>query len=296
MSHIPVLLQEILFYFDPKPGDRFIDGTANGGGHLFALAERIAPEGMIIGIEADKNIFDTLQGKISKSEYGKNITAVHGSYANIAEIAKEHKVTPKGILFDLGTSSIQLDQSGRGFSFQKDEPLDMRFDETRQTLRASDIVNHATKDELEKLIKEYGEERFARRIAERIADERKRHPILRTLQLVDVIARAMPAPARRGKIHFATRTFQALRIAVNEELETIRKGIEGAINAGGSGTFIAVISFHSLEDRIVKNMFRDESKSGRLALITKKPLIPNQEEIRINPRSRSAKLRIAQKR
>lgn len=295
MEHAPVLLKEILDAFDPKPGECYIDATANGGGHLMALAERVGAHGKIIGIELDPDIFRHLEEKISKNPF-QNIIIVNDSYARLSEIAKREKQgSIAGILFDLGISSLQLNISGKGFSFLYDEPLDMRFNPTATDYRASDIINHATRDELTRILKEYGEERFARSIADRIILKRKQKPIRTTSELVRTIGEAIPGFARKGKIHFATRTFQALRIAVNRELEVIQSGILAAIDTVAPGGKIAIVSFHSLEDRVVKHVFRDASKQGRVSLINKKPIIPGRVEIRVNPRSRSAKLRIAQK-
>jgi 16S rRNA (cytosine1402-N4)-methyltransferase len=237
-----------------------------------------------------------IQDTIEKSNF-QNIRIVNDSYENLANIVEREKCRPiVGILFDLGISSLQLETSGRGFSFLKDEPLDMRFNPNATAYRAADIVNHATKEELETILKKYGEERFARVIAVHIVDTRKQTPIYSTKELVRIIGEAIPSrQAGKRKIHFATRTFQALRIAVNHEYDAIHHGIEAAIERLAPGGRIMVISFHSLEDRIVKNIFKTREKESIVSLITKKPIIPTREEIRINPRSRSAKLRIAEK-
>lgn len=296
MEHTPVLLNEVLEYLKPKPGERFIDATANGGGHLFAIAPHLAPNGLILGIEVDPEVFQKLQRKAETSDWKKNIALAEESYTAIRACAAKEKLLPvQGILFDLGMSSLQLEGSGRGFSFQKDEPLDMRFDPTHTTLRARDLVNHGTRDELEKIFSEYGEERYARRIANTIADERKHRPIKTTKDLVDIIADALPRQAKKGNIHFATRVFQGLRMAVNNEVHTIRTGITEALECLGKGGRIAVISFHSIEDRIVKELFRAKEKEGIVIQCFKKPLTASDEEIGKNRRSRSAKLRIAEK-
>lgn len=295
-EHIPVLLKEILEWLDPKPGEWFVDATANGGGHLLALAERIAPGGKILGIEYDPDVYKQLSMTVSKSSYQNAIRIINGNYANLSRILADMKwESPAGILFDFGISSLQLEKSGRGFSFQKDEPLDMRFNPSASTCRASDIVNHATKEELETILRNYGEERYAKKIAERITEERKHHAITRTGELVRVIERAFPHRAKQGRIHYATRTFQALRIAVNREFETIEQGLRVALGALSPKGKIAVISFHSLEDRIVKTLFKEKAGERVLSLITKKPITPTIEEIRKNPRARSAKLRIAER-
>lgn len=302
LEHTPVMLKEILDGLNPKPGKCYIDATANGGGHLIEIAKRIQPDGKILGIEYDPDIFIKLKSKIEKNAF-PNISIVNDSYEHFAAIVEREKCGPVlGILFDLGISSLQLEGSERGFSFMKDEPLDMRFNPEVNTYRAADIVNHATKEDLEDIFKNYGEERFARTIAAHIVHIRKRAPIYHTKQLVGIIAEALPRFARhayrqagKGKIHFATRIFQALRIAVNHEFDAIRTGLETAIGCLAPGGRIMVISFHSLEDRLVKNIFKTKAEAHSISLITKKPIIPTREEIRINPRSRSAKLRIAEK-
>lgn len=295
MEHVPVLVNEVLSALKHTSGGWIIDATANGGGHLLEIARRMRSDEKILGIEYDPDIFKKLQATIEKSAL-PNIRIVNDSYENLKAIIRREKCSPLfGIIFDLGMSSLQLESSGRGFSFLKDEPLDMRFNPNVNTCRAADIINHATKEELEIILKKYGEERFARAIAERIAEVRKRAPIYSTKDLVRSIGEALPRAARKGKIHFATRTFQALRIAVNREEEVIQKGIEAAIECLSPGGRIAVISFHSLEDRLVKIIFKTKAKENSISLITKKPILPTQEEIRRNPRSRSAQLRIAEK-
>lgn len=199
-----------------------------------------------------------------------------------------------GVLFDLGVSSWHLEEAGRGFSFQKNEPLDMRFG-LGQELTAEKIVNRYSYDELAEIFKDYGEERFAKSIAAGITKARKDKPIKNTFELVEVIKNAVPFWYRRGRIHYATRTFQALRIAVNNELDNLKSGLECGVNVLKAGGKIVVISFHSLEDRIVKNFFRERAKDGDLAIITKKPIVAGLAETSENPRARSAKLRVAEK-
>ncbi|MBU2635175.1 16S rRNA (cytosine(1402)-N(4))-methyltransferase RsmH [Patescibacteria group bacterium] len=275
--HTPVLKKEVLQYLDPKPNENFIDCTINGGGHTYSILEKTKPNGKVLGIELDKDIFD----KLSLSKIDRLVLA-NDSYTNLKKIVQKHSFGPvNGILFDLGMSSWHLEESERGFTFLKDEPLDMRYS-LDNDLSADKIINNYSQKEIEKILKEYGEERFAKRIAKNIIQER---PIKTTFQLVKVIGR------RREKIHPATRTFQALRIAVNDELNNLKKGLTQAVEILKPGGRIVVISFHSLEDRIVKNFFKDSN----LNILTKKPTTPSQEEIKINPRSRSAKLRAATK-
>lgn len=285
--HIPVLLIETLQYLDPKPGDNFIDCTVGEGGHALAILKMIAPNGRVLGIDRDAGMADLIRSRVVESRF----IMEHGNFADVEEIAKKHNFSKiNGALFDFGISSWQLEESGAGFSFKNIEPLDMRFDRTKDTETAESILNSWPKEALYRIISEFGEERYARRIAKEIYISRKKERIKTTDQLVAIISRAVPH--RGEKIHFATRTFQALRIAVNSELDNLEKGVKSVINLLSSGGRIAAISFHSLEDRRVKNIFRG---SPGLKIITKKPIAPSYEEIRNNPRARSAKLRVAEK-
>ncbi|MBZ9577853.1 16S rRNA (cytosine(1402)-N(4))-methyltransferase RsmH [Patescibacteria group bacterium] len=278
--HIPVLQKEVLQYLDPKPNENFIDATIDGGGHTITILGKIKPNGKVLGIEIDPEIYQKLESKNLD-----RLVLTNDSYVNLKSILEKSNFRPvNGILFDLGMSSWHLEESGRGFTFLKDEPLDMRYS-LENNLTAEKIINNYSQEEIEKILKEYGEERFARRIAKRIIKER---PIKTTLQLVEIIKRVVPG---RTKINPATRTFQALRIAVNDELNNLRKVLPQTIEVLAPGGKIVIISFHSLEDRIVKNFF----KSSNLNILTKKPVRPSKEEIKINPRSRSAKLRAAVK-
>ncbi|MDO8486620.1 MAG: 16S rRNA (cytosine(1402)-N(4))-methyltransferase RsmH, partial [Candidatus Staskawiczbacteria bacterium] len=221
----------------------------------------------------------------------ERLILVNDSYINIKEIIEETKFGPvNGILLDLGYSSWQIEESTRGFSFQNDEDLDMRYEPT-QLLTAKTIVNEYSKEEIEKILREYGEEKFAKQIAQKIVEERKINRIEKTLQLVKVIEKTIHSKFNRSKIHYATRTFQALRIAVNDELNNLTKALPDIVSVLSSGGRIVIISFHSLEDRIVKNFFKNQEKERNIKILTKKPLTPQTEELEINPRSRSAKLR-----
>lgn len=269
--HIPVLKKEVLEYLDPKPNENFIDCTINGGGHSRLILEKIRPKGKVLGIELDKEIFE----KLSSLNLDR-LMLINDSYVNLKEVVKENNFGPvNGILFDLGMSSWHLEESGRGFSFQKDEPLDMRYN-TDQELKAERIINNYSQKEIEKILKEFGEERFAKRIAKRIVENR---PIRTTLELVKVI--------KQARVHSFSRIFQALRIAVNQELSSLEKALAQVEDVLAPGGRLVVISFHSLEDRIVKNFF----KNSKLKILLKKPLIPSKEEIKENLRSRSSKLR-----
>ncbi len=298
--HIPVLLDEIIDSLNPGQGKRIIDATIGGGGHARAILERMMPDGKMLGIEWDGKLLEQLKARMENSEFKNNLILVNDSYVNLKSIADDNDFNEAdGVLFDLGMSSWHLEEAGRGFSFQKDEPLDMRFGSyleiEKDNLSAEKIINKYPEPELVRILKEYGEERFSKPIAAAIVRERKREPIKSTFQLVEIIKEAVPFWYRRRKIHFATRTFQALRIAVNNELENIEKGLGQAIDVLKKGGRLAVISFHSLEDRIVKNFFRSKSKEGTINLITKKPLRASLKEITQNPRARSAKLRVVEK-
>jgi len=310
--HIPVLQKEVLEIFDPKPNQNFIDCTIGEGGHSLAILEKTAPEGKILGIDWDQEMIKSLMSKVESLKLRRRLILVNDSFVNLKEIVKKESFKDvKGILLDLGISSWHLEKSGRGFSFQQDEPLDMRYNQNSK-LTAEKILNEWSEKEIEKILKEYGEERFAKRISKKIVEERKIKPIRTTFQLVEIIKKAIPSWYHTRfsgypKIHFATRTFQALRIAVNDELENLKKVLPQALEILERNGKLVVISFHSLEDRIVKNFFKDYSH-GRIRIpersevapfackiITKKPIRPSAEEMKSNPRSRSARLRSALK-
>jgi 16S rRNA (cytosine1402-N4)-methyltransferase len=270
--HIPVLKKEVLELLDPKPNQNFIDCTLGEMGHTLAILERIAPQGKVLGIEWDREAFN-------KSRPEGRLILVNDSYVNLKEIVEKNDFYPvRGILFDLGVSSWDLEESGRGFTFLKDEPLDMRFNQ-RGELTAEYILNGYPEKEIEKIIKEYGEERLAKTIARRIVEQR---PLKTTFDL----KRLIPKKTK------PQRTFQALRIAVNDELNNFKKALSQAEDILEPGGKIAVISFHSLEDRIVKNFFKN---SDNLQILTKKPIMASKEEQDNNYRSHSAKLRGAVK-
>lgn len=293
--HKSVLLNEVIEYLYPQPGQIFVDGTANGGGHTMAIAEKIAPNGKVIAIEWDGEIARELELKVQSSKLKENIRVINDSYANLKNILDSLQIEKiDGIVLDLGFSSAHLEESGRGFSFQKDEPLDMRYN-TESGETVAEIVNSYNEKDLADIIYKYGEERFSRQIAKRIIEERRKKRILTTFELVEVVRSAVPTFYRKGKINCATKTFQALRIAVNREFENIESVLPQIAEVLNQGGRAAIISFHSLEDRIIKNFFRNKAKEGILKLITKKPIIAGEEELKENPRARSAKLRIAEK-
>jgi 16S rRNA (cytosine1402-N4)-methyltransferase len=289
--HIPVLLSEVIKLLDPKENENYIDATLGEGGHTLALLQKTSPAGKVLGIDLDPETLEIAHRKLHA--FGDRLILANDNFKNIEAIIDEKKFKEiSGIIFDLGMSSRDIDEAGRGFSFMKDEPLLMNFG-SDSLLTAEQIVNNWPEDELEKILKLYGEERFARQIARRIVVARSNKPIKTTFDLVKIIENSVPSFYRHGRIHPATRTFQALRIAVNDELNTIQKGLEIALKIVSAGAKIAVISFHSLEDRIVKNFFRDHKDV--LKILTKKPVTPAEVEILNNPRARSGKLRVAQK-
>lgn len=292
-THKPVLQKEILQYLDPNSNENFVDATVSEMGHTISILNRTKPNGKILGIEWDPEIIEKSKLYIENSELGERIILVNDSYINLKKIVAKYKFTPvNGILFDLGMSSWHLENSNKGFSFLKDELLDMRYSPTNG-LSATEIINNWQEPEIERILTEYGEEKFAKKITKEIAKERKIKFIKTTFQLVKIIEKAIPFKYQHDKIHFATRTFQALRIAVNDELNNLNKVLPQAVEILAPKGKIAIISFHSLEDRIVKNFFKEEKE--KLIPLTKKPITPLQEEIKINPRSRSAKLRVAMK-
>lgn len=292
--HIPVLKKEVVEYLDPGLGDKIIDSTFAEGGHSLEIINHIGPEGKVLGIETDSELFKRVkeESRINKFD---NFILVNDSYTNLEKIIKESGFEKiDGILFDLGLSSWHLEKSGRGFTFQKLEPLDMRFN-PKEFLTAADIVNNSSFDELMKVLREYGEERFAKPIVKKILEERKQKRIKTTSELVDVIESVVPGWYKRKRIHFATKTFQALRIAVNNELSNLTVALNVLPNVLKADGRVVVISFHGLEDKIVKNKFREWKEEGQFEILTKKPIVPTQAEIESNPRSRSAKLRAARK-
>jgi len=281
--HKPVLIKEVLEYLHPGPGKNFVDCTFGFGGHSRAILEETKPDGKILGIEIEKEIL-----KIAKQKMpDRRLTLVNGSFVRLKQVIAENSFYPvNGILLDLGLNSWQIEQSGRGFSFRRDEPLLMNSDP--QGITAEQAVNSWPREELARIFKEYGEERQALRIAQAIVEARKRQRIKTTGQLIEIIR---PIFFRRGRIHFATKVFQALRIAVNNELENLEKVLPQALEVLEAEGRLVVISFHSLEDRIVKNFFRNSARQEKLRILTKKPIRTSFEEAKLNPRSRSAKLR-----
>ncbi len=307
MEHIPVLLEACIEGLNIKPDGVYVDGTLGRGSHAREIAKRLEG-GRLIGIDADAAAIDEA-GRALRSWHDK-VTLVRGNFRDIGDILDRLGVgTADGMLFDLGVSSPQLDNAARGFSYRTDAPLDMRMDE-RAALSADDIVNGWPEEELARILRDWGEERYASRIAARIARRRETKRIATTLELVDIIRGAMPAKALREKQHPAKRSFQAIRIAVNDELGAIGEMLDAAPDRLAPKGRLAVISFHSLEDRLVKSAIARREKGctcppdfpvcvcgfvPTLRTLTKKPVTPGEEEIAANPRARSAKLRIAER-
>ncbi|HEX7101481.1 MAG TPA: 16S rRNA (cytosine(1402)-N(4))-methyltransferase RsmH [Nitrolancea sp.] len=306
-NHAPVLLNEALNFLKPHRSGRYIDATFGGGGHTRAILERSAPDGQLLALDADPEAIK--RAERLAEQFPVRLQTAQGNFRDIARLAAEYRFSNvDGILMDLGLSSFQLDQPERGFSFRYAAPLDMRFD-PRQGMSAAEIVNSWDEVDLARVIFEFGEETRSRAIARAIIAERTKEPITTTERLASIVERAVGG--RRGRaIHPATRTFQALRIAVNDELPALRDGLAGAVDLLASGGRLVVISFHSLEDRIVKNFMRDEATDcicppgtpvcvcdhhARLRVLTRKVVQASAEEETRNPRSRSAKLRAAER-
>jgi 16S rRNA (cytosine1402-N4)-methyltransferase len=287
--HQPVLLDEVLAWLAPRDGAILLDGTAGGGGHAAAMAARVGPSGRVIGLDRDPAMLELAREAVA----GLPVTLVNAPYAEMARVLEELGIDRvQGILLDLGLSSDQLAWEGRGFSFAVDGPLDMRFHPDERTPGASDLVNRLPADELADIFFQFGEERFSRRIARRIVEARQSAPIRTTGQLADLVRRSLPGPARRGPIDPATRVFQALRIAVNDELGQLDAALRIIPDVLAPGGRAALISFHSLEDRRVKWAFKTDP---RLTVLTKKPVTATARELAVNPRARSAKLRVAER-
>lgn len=304
-SHIPVLYRQTLDSLALKAGGVYVDGTLGGGGHTEGILQAITPDGRVIGIDRDDTAINATSARLAG--YGSRFMAVHDSFHNVKAIAQSLELAPlDGALLDLGVSSVQFDTGERGFSYREDAPLDMRMDR-RQALSAQEVVNTYSQQELTRILYEYGEERWAARIVTLILENR---PIQTTGQLVNIIDRAIPAKVRRQGPHPARRTFQALRIEVNQELDPLPGVLKDFVSLLKPGGRMAVITFHSLEDRLVKNTFRELEnpcvcppsapicicgKKRQVRKVDKKPIAPTEQEIEQNPRSRSAKLRVVEK-
>jgi len=296
MSHIPVLEQEVLNGLSVSSGDVVLDGTVGNGGHSRILCESAMGEITLIGIDVDKRALDEAQKVLSKTKC--KVILIEGNFRNLDDLLKEASISHiNKALFDLGMRTEHVLESGRGFTFRKDEPLLMTFSENGEEdqFTAEEIINDWGESVLADIFYGYGEEQFARRIAKNVVEARTIEPIKTTEQLVEIISHSVPSWYKTRRVHFATKTFQSLRIAVNDELEALREGLEKAFLLLVSGGRIAVISFHSLEDRIVKERFRKWKTEGVAEVLTKTPIVATDQEVERNPRSRSAKLRILQK-
>ena len=315
-DHIPVLVDEVIQFLQPKNRGFYVDGTVGLGGHAAVILQESAPKGFLLGIDLDVEALAIAEERLR--EYKERVTFVGESFAHLDQLPQLHRggdseatTTPQidGILLDPGVSSLQLDSPTRGFSFNHSGPLDMRMDAS-QSLSASHVVNRHPEDSLATIFTEFGEERWSKKIARQIVRARKRRSISTTCQLAEIVLDAIPPKSTGWRIHPATRVFQALRIYVNDELKNLHSGIHCAAAALKPGGRLCIISFHSLEDRIVKEQFRTLSRAcicppktpicvcqhtPTLEILTKRPIVPTPDEIRRNPRSRSAKLRVAMK-
>ncbi len=316
-THIPVLRNEVLDFLKPKPGSTYVDATIGLGGHSLSILQQSFPTGRLIGIDMDVSALAIAEKRLHS--FKERLSLIHGNFARLQQLLETHGISKvDGILLDLGVSSLQLDTPNRGFSFQHVGPLDMRMD-MRMLTSATQVVNDSTPDKLIKIFKEYGEERFAKRIVRHIVAARAEKPITTTHQLTEIVENAYPIKAKRPKasaqkrqkgkkIHPATRVFQALRIEVNTELDNLALGLDDAVSVLKLDGCLCVISFHSLEDRIVKQRFQKLAKAcicppktpicicehqQVLQIVTKRPILPSASEIESNPRARSAKLRAA---
>ncbi len=293
MKHLPVMVKEVLDWLNLKEGHLYVDCTLGGGGHSKAILEKTKGRVRILGIDRDEEALEIAKDQLKV--YKNQVIFVRDNFKNLSQILKHHRIErADGILYDLGMSSLQVDSPERGFSFRYSAPLDMRMDK-HQELTAAKIINEATESELEEIFYRFGEERWAKRIAKFIISQRKTFPITTTQDLVEVARKAIPSGVRhKGKIHFATKIFQALRIKVNDELKNLDEALRDSLYLLSSSGRICVISYHSLEDRLVKRKFK-EAEGKQLKILTKKVIKPSLDEIKINPRARSAKLRVVEK-
>jgi 16S rRNA (cytosine1402-N4)-methyltransferase len=291
-EHLPVLLDEVLAWLRPSSGGRYVDATVGNGGHAAAILDASGPDGRLLGLDADPDAVEIARGNLAA--YGERAAIVNASFRTMADAVRAHEFGPvDGIVMDLGISSRQLDVGGRGFSFRRDDPLDMRLDPSRGE-SAAELLNRADEHEIADILYQYGEEYRSRRVARAIVHQRARTPFATTADLVHAVEYALGP--KRGRTHPATKTFQAIRIAVNDELGALEVALPMAAGLLAEGGRLAVISFHSLEDRRVKQFFRaGGTDAAPLAELTRKPVVPIAEEIERNPRARSAKLRVAER-
>lgn len=305
------MLDEVLAELDPRPGEVVCDCTLGGAGHSVELARRVAPDGLSLGIDQDDMALTAASERLSREVPEASVRLLRGNFGDLDDLLVEAEVPGVDcFLFDLGVSSPQLDIPERGFSYHEDAPLDMRMNSGNHTLTAAEVVNTYNEADLTRILRVYGDERFASRIARRIVERRSKAPVETTLQLVEIVKEAIPAAARRHGGHPARKTFQALRIEVNHELDVLDRGLRAAVRWANPGGRICVISYHSLEDRIVKHVFSELSQGctcppdlpvcvcGHVPIVdvrTRRPLVASDEEVAANPRSRSALMRVAVK-
>ena len=290
LKHTPVMVEEVMTFLKCEPGHTYVDATLGGGGHASEILKRSVPDGVVIGMEWDEDALSEARNTLMP--FGDRVKIFRENFVHLPDLMKAESAD--GILLDLGLSSIQVEKEERGFSFRGEGPLDMRMDQ-RMNETAAGLVNNLSPEELGSTLSQYGEERWARRIARAIVQEREREPIRTTQALRKIVHRAIPRRFHSRRIDPATRTFQALRIRVNEELENLKKILETGWKILKRGGRMCVISFHSLEDRMVKETFRTLEKEGEMRVLTKKPVTPCEEEQKRNPRSRSGKLRCAER-
>ena len=309
--HEPVMLAEVLAGLDLRPGATVCDCTLGGAGHSVRLAAQVGEEGLLLGVDQDPMALEAASARLEREAPSVPVRLLRGNFGDLDELLCSAEVPGvDGFLFDLGVSSPQLDIPGRGFSYNEDAPLDMRMDSGNDTLTAAEVINTYNEADLARILRVYGEERFASRIAREIARRREREPIRTTGQLVEAVKAGIPAAARRHGGHPARRTFQAIRIEVNRELDVLERGLDAAVRWLNPGGRICVISYHSLEDRIVKRLFQEMSQGCTcppdipvctcghvpvLKVVTRKPLTASPGEVERNPRARSAKTRVAEK-
>jgi len=293
--HIPVMLHEVIDYLKLRPGQLIVDATLGTGGHSLEILKRITPGGRLVGLDRDSDSIEVAKRRLS--DFAGSFDLVHANFADLDQVLARLGIDKiDGIIFDLGISTFQLKDAARGFSFQEEGPLDMRLDKGSY-ISAYDLVNNLNESEISHMLWSFGQERWHNRIAHLLVQERLTQPISSTKQLADLVMRAIPYRYRRGyyRIHPATRTFQAVRIAVNRELEVIENAIKKAVAFLGKQARICVISFHSLEDRAAKHTFRSLKADGLINIITPKPLTPASSEVEANPSSRSSKFRVAER-
>lgn len=309
-EHKPIMLEECIEFLNIRPDGIYVDGTLGGGGHSSEILRRLGPKGLLIGLDQDKYAIKAAKSRLLSIGTKAKVIIEHTNFENIREVLNvQKKDSVDGVLLDLGVSSHQLDEGERGFSYQHDAPLDMRMNQS-DSFNAQTLVNSWSKDEIARIIRDYGEEKWAARIAEFIVKNREAQKIVTTGQLVDIIKAAVPAAARREGPHPAKRTFQALRIAVNRELKVLENLLGIVTDILSPKGRVAIITFHSLEDRIVKKAFQEQAQGcicprdfpqcvcgikPKLRIITRKPITPSDSELSENPRARSAKLRVAEK-